>query len=565
MGSGNTACRTINRKRLGSFARHVFMLSVVGYPLACTSDGNGDSGAVGGASGFTNQPGAGGGSQSGSGGGSAVGVGGASGGAVGAGGAAPGVGGASVGSGGVGPGFGGSVGFGGGIPGTGGASGGAVGTGGTVPGVGGASGGTPATGGSELGGTSGGTSGSDGGVPGLGGSSGGTAGTPAGGSDLSAGGAGAGGAVGEPCADECLDQCLEWGGTERDGSCEGARVCCEGATVPAVNPLAHLVSSAEEVGLLLAERFNRQALAFNSVANLPGDGYKTACEWYGALAVANLTGRQDLLNSLVTKFDPLKANFVNAMTGGEAHVDRYIFGMVPLEIYLQTGDESYLSLGTEVADRQQVTNQTRDAIDDMFMMTGLQLEAYRATGDDKYIEFMAQTMVDYLGAQQSNGLFYHNVTQAPVHWGRGNGWFAAGMAEIMRDLEPGSYPAIEEGYERMMEGLLAYQGVNGLWYQVLDMPEHASNWEESSGSAMFTYAMVAGVRRGVLDAETYVPVIEAAWAGLQSKISGQGDVRDICVGTWYKNNAQEYMALTRLTGDGHGQAPVLWIAAELLR
>jgi unsaturated rhamnogalacturonyl hydrolase len=269
----------------------------------------------------------------------------------------------------------------------------------------------------------------------------------------------------------------------------------------------------------------------------------------------------------VTKFDPLKGDFVSAMTNGEAHVDRYIFGMVPLEIYLQTDDASYLPLGVQTADRQQTTNQTRDAIDDMFMMTGLQLQAYRATGEGKYIDFMSDTMVDYLGAQQSNGLFFHNVTQARVHWGRGNGWFAAGMAEMMRDLpaDADNYQAIVDGYKRMMEGLLTYQSDNGLWYQVLDMPNDANNWEESSGSAMFTYAMVAGVRRGVLDAATYVPVIEAAWEGLQSKISAQGNVSDICVGTWYKASAQEYMALTRLTGDGHGQAPILWIAAELLR
>src|SRR5690554_4612841 len=97
------------------------------------------------------------------------------------------------------------------------------------------------------------------------------------------------------------------------------------------------------------------------------------------------------------------------------------------------------------------------------------------------------------------------------------------------------------------------------------MPNNPNNWEESSGSAMFTYAMIAGVRRGVLDAETYVPVIEKAWSGLRKKISPQGDVSDICVGTWYKASAQEYMGLQRVTGDGHGQAPVLWAAAELLR
>jgi unsaturated rhamnogalacturonyl hydrolase len=430
------------------------------------------------------------------------------------------------------------------------------------------SGGMAGTGGSA--GIGGGGAGAGAAGGGMAGASGDTAGT---GGTAGSGAAGSGGASGA-CAHECLDQCVEWGGLTRDGSCGGTQVCCEGATPPQPNPLSHLAASAEEVGLLLARRFRQQALAFNSVANLPGDGYKVACEWYGALGIAKFTATQDLLDGLVTKFDPLKANFVAAMTGGEAHVDRYIFGMVPLEIYLQTGDESYLPLGTEVADRQQTTNQTRGAIDDMFMMTGLQLEAYRATKSDpqqaaKYIDFMATTMVEYLGGdkQKANGLFFHNDVEARVHWGRGNGWFAAGMAEIMRDLPTSSahYSTIEAGYKRMMAGLLTYQGDNGLWYQVLDMPDNPSNWEESSGSAMFTYAMVAGVRRGILDAETYVPVIEAAWAGLRTKISAQGNVSDICVGTWYKASAQEYMGLTRLTGDGHGQAPVLWVAAELLR
>lgn len=334
-----------------------------------------------------------------------------------------------------------------------------------------------------------------------------------------------------------------------------------------MNPLSALIPSARDTGLLLAKRFSQQTLAYSSVANLPGDGYKTACEWYGALGVARMTNSQTLLASLVTKFDPLKRDFVSAMTSGQAHVDRYIFGIVPLEIYLQTGDESYRPLGTRVADRQQVTDQTRNAIDDMFMMTSLQVQAYRATKDFKYLDFMARTMASYLAAQQPNGLFFHNVTQARVHWGRGNGWFAAGMAELLRDLPTSSneYRTIEAGYERMMEGLLKYQGKNGLWYQVLDMPTNTRNWEETSGSAMFTYAMVAGVRRGLLSAATYVPAIEAAWAGLRSKISAQGSVSNICTGTWYKSTPEEYMALARLTGDGHGQAPVLWTAAELLR
>ena len=416
-------------------------------------------------------------------------------------------------------------------------------TGGQVAQTGGTA---PATGGAPAAGVGGTTGGASGGAP-TGGTSGGT---PAGGAPAPMGGSApvaGGGAGGAPSAGE------GGGGTG-------------GAPAPA-NPLSHLTESAKSVGVLLANRFSKQNLAFQSVGNLPGDGYKTACEWYGSLGVAKHTNNQELLTTLVNKFTPLKSNFVMAMTSGEAHVDRYIFGMVPLEIYLQTGDMSFLPLGTNVADTQQTTNQVRNAIDDMFMMTILQVQAYRATKDVKYLNFMSKTMVDYLKAQQANGLYFHNVNEAKVHWGRGNGWFAAVMAEIMRDLPKtaGDYATIEAGYEKMMDGLVKVQGPNGLWYQVLDMKDNASNWEETSGSAMFTYAMIAGVRSGVLDAATFVPVIDKAWAGIQKKINASGDVSDICVGTWYKASAAEYMSLSRLTGDGHGQAPVLWAAAELLR
>src|SRR6187549_2983968 len=285
-------------------------------------------------------------------------------------------------------------------------SGGAPGTGGAAVGSGGAA--AAASGGSGSGGAASGGQAATGGAIGTGGQG------------PSTGGAGTGGAAGGACTFQCVAEC---GGTVQPGTCDGAAVCCEAG--PSEDPLAHLIPSAETVGLLLAQRFANQQLAYSSVSNLPGDGYKNACEWYGALGVANFTDNQTLLDSLVTKFDPLKTNFVANMTGGDKHVDRYIYGMVPLEIYLQTADESYLPLGTQVADDQQVSNQTRDAIDDMFMMTGLQAQAYRATGDDKYIDFMADIMVDYLGAQQANGLFFHNVSEAPIHWGRGNGWFAA--------------------------------------------------------------------------------------------------------------------------------------------
>jgi hypothetical protein len=52
---------------------------------------------------------------------------------------------------------------------------------------------------------------------------------------------------------------------------------------------------------------------------------------------------------------------------------------------------------------------------------------------------------------------------------------------------------------------------------------------------------------------------------LRSKISTQGEISDICTGTYFLATPADYMKLTKLTGDGHGQAPVQWAASEILR
>lgn len=68
------------------------------------------------------------------------------------------------------------------------------------------------------------------------------------------------------------------------------------------------------------------------------------------------------------------------------------------------------------------------------MITTIQAQAYRVTNDRKYIDRAAREMVLYLDSiQQTSGLFYHAPT-APFCWGRGNGWMAVGMSELLRML-----------------------------------------------------------------------------------------------------------------------------------
>jgi rhamnogalacturonyl hydrolase YesR len=253
---------------------------------------------------------------------------------------------------------------------------------------------------------------------------------------------------------------------------------------------------------------------------------------------------------------------------------------VPLEIYLQTKQQRYRTLGLSFADRQWerttadgITAEARYWIDDMYMIPALQVQAFRATGDAKYLDRAATTTVAYLDRlQQPNGLFYH-APDSPFFWGRGNGWVAAGMTELLMEL-PAEHPKrarIFNGYKQMMATLLRLQSKEGLWRQLLDRPE---SWLETSGSGMFAFAMVSGVKRGWLDARAYGPAARKAWLGLVRHVQPDGRIREVCIGTGKAYRAvgsdpvqqlQYYLDRPRRSGDLHGQAPILWTATALLR
>jgi unsaturated rhamnogalacturonyl hydrolase len=299
--------------------------------------------------------------------------------------------------------------------------------------------------------------------------------------------------------------------------------------------------------------------------------YPEVCAWYGSLTLAALTRNADLQQRLVHKFDPLFTPEGSKNISPDAHVDYRVFGTVPLEIFLQTKDQRFLDLGRGIADKQWetttpdgITTEARYWIDDMFMITAVQVQAYRATGDAAYVDRAAKAMVAYLDKlQQPNGLFFH-APDSPFYWSRGNGWMAAGSAELLRSL-PASHPArprILDGYRKMMASLLAMQGEDGLWRQLIDHPEA---WPETSGTGMFAFAMVTGVKNGWLDAATYGPAARKAWLGLVKFIDADGNISSVCAGTNKGPTVQYYLDRPRNVGDLHGQAPVLWVASALLR
>jgi len=329
-------------------------------------------------------------------------------------------------------------------------------------------------------------------------------------------------------------------------------------------------TSPTEVGKRVAENFAARSFEFETNRRRQTVIYPEACTWYGALTFASLSSDRDLQSRLIRKFDYLLTPEGASRISTNAHVDFRVFGIVPLEIYLQTKNEKFLALGKNVADQQWamttadgITAEARYWIDDLYMIPALQVQAYRATGDVKYLDRAALTMTAYLDKlQQPNGLFYHG-TNAPFCWGRGNGWVAAGMTELLRSL-PQNHPKrnrIMAGYRKMMATLLQDQGADGLWRQLIDHPEA---WPEASSTGMFAFAMVTGVKNGWLNERSYGPAARKAWLGLVAHLDNDANVRDVCIGTGKGTSVEYYLARPRQTGDLHGQAPILWSASALL-
>jgi unsaturated rhamnogalacturonyl hydrolase len=295
--------------------------------------------------------------------------------------------------------------------------------------------------------------------------------------------------------------------------------------------------------------------------------YAEACAELGAVQLA-----QELHDSLLlTNLDKKYKSVINDLdTLHFSHVDANVLGIIPLTLYQWNKNPDYLKKGLALANQQWknplpdgLSNQTRYWIDDIFMIGSLQVEAYKVTGETEYLNRAAREIRAYLvKLQQPNGLFFHGPN-AHFFWGRGNGWVAAGMTELLSVLPPDhkDYQFILECYRRMMDSLVHFQSSSGLWRQLIDKKDA---WEETSSSAMFGYALCEGVNKGLLTHAKFRKAYKKAWNALVDRMDGEANLIGVCEGTGQSQNIDYYLSRSKIMGDLHGQAPMLWFANALL-
>ena len=324
----------------------------------------------------------------------------------------------------------------------------------------------------------------------------------------------------------------------------------------------------ESVGkLITADLLSRQNFMMYNSPGVTAVHYAEACAGYGAVRLAGLLNDKKTISDLVARYNRV---IDEKITNTANHVDVNVYGILPLEIFIQTKDAKFFRQGIELAEGQWkdplpdgLTSQTRYWIDDIYMIGSLQVQAFRATGKMIYLERAAAEVDSYIQKlQQPNGLFYHGMN-APFFWGRGNGWVAAGFTELLSVLPENNphYKSIMNGYRKMMKTLAENQDEDGMWHQLIDKKE---SFKETSSTAMFGFAMTLGVKKGLLPIEPYTSAYKKAWNGITGYLNEDGMLREICIGTGQSNDVNFYLTRPRTVGDLHGQAALLWFAYSML-
>ncbi|KAK7193607.1 hypothetical protein DPSP01_000158 [Paraphaeosphaeria sporulosa] len=165
------------------------------------------------------------------------------------------------------------------------------------------------------------------------------------------------------------------------------------------------------------------------------------------------------------------------------------------------------------------------------------------------------------------------VTGAAPHvWDRAVGWYFMVLVEVLQ-----IYPKELPGYARLLgyftslaAGLKKAQDKSGGWWLIMDEPYPGAkgNYIESSGTAMFTYGFLKGVRTGLLDSQYKQPAIKAYDLMIEKfiKYETNGTLSwegTVSVGSLGSNGSYEYYIGVPLgENDGKGAGSFMMAAAE---
>lgn len=240
----------------------------------------------------------------------------------------------------------------------------------------------------------------------------------------------------------------------------------------------------------------------------------------------------------------------------------------------QTGEEIYRLKCEKIFEQYLKVRRTPDGAishlpitlelwdDTVFMIGQFMIAMYRATGDEKYLNELAQQFRLHREKlrDEKTGLWYHGwdansrdglpyfcgqmgwpddeTRVSSEIWGRGNGWLFVTLADAL-DVIPKSDSLWTEFADYLKEMVVNLPGLQdektGHWFQLPVRKEDPDNWIESSCTAMFAYGIQSALKHEIVSGEVYTASVDKSYKGLRDHSIEQAKngltCTNVCTGT----------------------------------
>jgi unsaturated rhamnogalacturonyl hydrolase len=215
------------------------------------------------------------------------------------------------------------------------------------------------------------------------------------------------------------------------------------------------------------------------------------------------------------------------------HADDHAAGQVYYDLYDIAPDPAKVSAINESIRRMVYSTTLPTKVDDWWWVDALHMampvfvRVARYTADDAYLQKLwalytntkkSRALYDYtneLWWRDGDAKKAKSPSGKPVFWSRGNGWAIAAHAKIL-GLRPDlgtRWPEFRYNIQGLGRALARSQRADGFWNVNLGDPNHLPG-PETSGTAYHAFGLAYGIRTGVIDRATYLPVVAKAWNGM---------------------------------------------------
>ncbi len=290
----------------------------------------------------------------------------------------------------------------------------------------------------------------------------------------------------------------------------------------------------------------------------------------------------------------------------ELNIDNVNAGKTLFELYDLTGKEKYRKAIDLIYSQIEQMPRTKDGsfwhkniypnqvwLDGLYMCQPFYMEYETRFNDKKNYEDIFNQFEQVVKHMRDpkTGLYYHaydssremfwcdKVTGLSQNfWLRALGWYSMALLDTLDKMDSSCgvpYEKLKQVFVDLMDSMLRYQDESGMWYQVVNFGGMDGNYLETSGSSIMAYALLKGVRHGILP-ESYREYGKKAFRGicdryLSTDEEGNLHLGGICLvaglgGKEMRAGTYEYyMSEPIVNDDAKGVGPFLLAYTEMLR